>query len=282
MASGFGLFLVYAGVLALNTHPELLEASPLNAAVSKPAAKPDTEWAQLPAGVYRPLFPATPTETEIAVGPFLIAKRSVTNADYLDFVQANPEWRRDRASRLRADDRYLAHWPGPLEIAPDSRQRPVVNVSWFSAGAYCTWAGGRLPTQAEWEYVASASETRADGRKDADWSARILRWYASPSSGPAAAVGRSKPNFWGVYDLHGSVWEWVSDFDNSFVIADSRRASTEANDAAFCGGGAIRSSRPEDYASFMRIAYRSSLQAKFVGSHLGFRCARDLASKDGS
>lgn len=274
MASGFGMLLVYVGVLALRAHPEWLEASPLLAA---PAA---TEWASVPAGVYAPLFPATEDETKIPVRPFLIAKRPVTNGEFLSFVRRNPEWRRDRVSRLRADDRYLVSWTGALELAPGTSQRPVVNVSWFSARAYCQSIGARLPTEAEWEYVASASETSADGRRDPAWSAKILRWYASPSGGPAGPVGRGAANFWGVHDLHGSVWEWVSDFDNSFVVADSRRASSDANDAAFCGGGAIRSSRPEDYASFMRVAYRSSLQAKFVGNHLGFRCARDASRQD--
>ena len=91
-------------------------------------------------------------------------------------------------------------------------------------------------------------------------------------------MGEGRANFWGVHDLHASVWEWVSDFDNSFVIADSRRSGSDANKAAFCGGGAIKSSRPEDYASFMRVAHRASLKASFVGSHLGFRCARQEPS----
>jgi formylglycine-generating enzyme required for sulfatase activity len=265
------MVLLYAGVLIAGAHPEWLEAA--TPIFPRP---PAIEWATIPPGEYAPLFPSTEKESTIAVKGFQIATKPVTNSDYLLFVRAHPEWRRDRTSSLRADPRYLKHWPEPRSIDADQAPRPVVNVSWFSANAYCEWLGARLPTEAEWEYVAAASEKLADGRKDPEWSARILRWYASPSSGPAAPVGRGAPNFWGVFDLHGSVWEWVSDFDGSFVIADSRRSGSDADDAAFCGGGALRSSRPEDYASFMRVAYRSSLQARFVGSHLGFRCARTL------
>jgi formylglycine-generating enzyme required for sulfatase activity len=274
MASGFGMILLYAGVLAAGAHPEWLEA-----AARVPPAPPAIEWATIPAGDYKPLFPSSAEETSVKVGSFRLATKPVTNGDYLRFVSAHPQWQRGSTSALRADPRYLVHWQAPLELDADQAERPVVNVSWFAARAYCEWLGARLPTEAEWEYVAAASEKNADGRKDPEWSARILRWYASPSSGPAAPVGKSKPNFHGVYDLHGSVWEWVSDFDGSFVIADSRRSGSDADDAAFCGGGALRSSRPEDYASFMRVAYRSSLQARFVGGHLGFRCARDVAQE---
>ena len=92
----------------------------------------------------------------------------MTNAQYVAFVQANRRWRRSQVSPL-ADAAYLHHWQAdfpPPEVAAAIAQRPVTYVSWFAARAYCRWQQKRLPSSAEWELVALASETAPDGRKD--------------------------------------------------------------------------------------------------------------------
>jgi formylglycine-generating enzyme len=268
-----GFTLLALASLVASSRSDLIDSA-LGDWLDAPPAPAASVWVDVPAGTYRPLFPASAEEKEVAIAGFRIQKTPVTNAQYLAFVSEHPEWRRDRVSRLFADPRYLSHWDGHATLGAADPGLPVVNVSWFAARAYCDAHSARLATEAEWEYVAAASERRADGRKDAAWSARILRWYAAPSRGPGQAVGRQPPNFYGVQDLHGLMWEWVIDFDANLVIGDSRSAGEEDR-ATFCGGGALRSARPEDYASFMRSAFRSALQAKYVVKHLGFRCARD-------
>lgn len=227
-------------------------------------------------GLVTPLFPPSPAETSVPVGAFLLDRRPVTNAQYLAFVEANPKWRRGAVAGLFADEAYLRQWAGPLEpgagVEPDG---PVVQVSWFAARAYCAAQGKRLPSEAEWELAAAASEKEADASGSAAWRERILAWYARPSPAPLPPVGSSAPNFWGVFDLHGLVWEWVSDFNGSFVASDSRRADDEA-DVRFCGAASQRAEARENYASFMRYAFRSSLEARYTASSLGFRCAASL------
>jgi formylglycine-generating enzyme required for sulfatase activity len=144
-----------------------------------PARAPDAMSIVGP-GVYRPLFAPAPGQTEIPVAPFLLDRVPVTNADFLAFVNAHPEWRRDRVASLLADEAYLSRWASPGVLGPAvDPGRPVVDVSWFAARAYCAARGLRLPTEAQWELAAATpARIRADG--------------------PA--------------------WEWVLDFDASTLV----------------------------------------------------------------
>jgi len=73
--------------------------------------------------------------------------------------------------------------------------------------------------------------------------------------------------------MHGLIWEWTENFNNSLVTGESRSDST-LNQQMFCGSAAIGAVDPSDYAAFMRYGFRSSLEAKYTVSSLGFRCAR--------
>lgn len=228
------------------------------------------------AGVYRPLYPAAPSEREVKVKAFYLDVLPVTNRDFAAFVGTHPEWRRDRVKRLFADAGYLAAWAAP--DAPGDAlhaQSPVTNVSWFAAKAYCAARSARLPLEREWELAALASETAPDGSRDPRWLARILAFYATPAGASLGDAGRAAPNFWGVHDMHGLIWEWIYDFGASLVVADSREKG-DAERNRFCGTAGADAQNPRDYAAFMRTAFRSSLEAAYTTSRLGFRCAADL------
>lgn len=222
-------------------------------------------------GTYRPAFPASPNEREVAVAAFRLDRTQVTNAQYLAFVRANPAWRRDRVSRLVADKHYLAHWTDADALGTARPDAPVVRVSWFAARAYCDWRGGRLPLEREWELAAAADETRHDASDDPAFHARILAWYTELAPAVLPDVGRTT-NAWGASDLHGLVWEWIEDVSAALVSADSRTPDRQL----FCGGAGATAKDASAYATFMRIAFRSSLQARFTTAALGFRCAYDL------
>jgi len=70
------------------------------------------------------------------------------------------------------------------------------------------------------------------------------------------------------------IWEWVEDFNASFAASDAR-SDRERELENVCGGGAVGASDVRRYSTFMRIAFRSSLQATYALHHLGFRCAKD-------
>jgi formylglycine-generating enzyme required for sulfatase activity len=227
---------------------------------------------------YHPFYPASAAETELPMPAFLIDRVAVTNARYLAFVSHDPSWQRGQVSRLFADEGYLNEWQSPTQLGPNlNPEAPVVNVSWFAAKAYCHSRGARLPSEAEWELTATAGEQTADSRNEPAWRQRILAWYAAPSA-HLPAVGSTPPNFWGVQDLHGVVWEWVLDFNSTLVSSDARE-NGDKDKLRFCGAGSLAADDKTDYPSFMRIAMRSSLRADYTTKNLGFRCARSLPKK---
>ncbi len=244
---------------------------------TRPAAPAASELVPIPAGVHRPLYPGKDEPDQLPVAAFQLERQPVTNAQFLDFVRSNPTWRRSRVPALFADGSYLGHWAGDLELDPRLLDAPVTRISWFAAQASADWRGRRLPTLAEWEYAAAASETAAFGREEPDYHRRILDWYAqrTPEVLPPVAGGRA--NHYGVHDLHGLVWEWVDDFNTALVTGESR-GDAGLDRGLFCGSGSIGAADPSDYAAFMRFAFRSSLEASYCVNNLSFRCAADAAS----
>ena len=235
-----------------------------------------TDMALIKGGKYKPLYGANNNSDEVTVAPFYLDKYPVTNKSFLQFVKENSNWRRSNVKKLFADENYLKNWKNDLELGsnvlPDA---PVTNVSWFAAKAYCEYYGKRLPTVAEWELVAQASAKQTDGSKDPNYIRQILEWYSKPTQKIIPAIGQTEKNIWGVYDMHGLVWEWTSDFFSAMVTGESRGDSgLERN--LFCGSGSVGASDFKNYPAFMRFAFRSSLKANYTTNNLGFRCAKDF------
>lgn len=221
---------------------------------------------------YRALYAPEEDAEPVPVPRFQMDRTPVTNAQFASFVAGHPEWRRDRVRRVFADEGYLGDWaeddaPGAA-VDPHA---PVTRVSWFAAKAYCKARGATLPTVAQWEVAAAASETRPDGAADPAFVQGILAWYARPNPPSLPRVGRAAPNHWGVHDLHGLVWEWTLDFNTDLIDMDGRGAADD-DARKFCGSGALDARDVSDYASFMRVSMRSSLEADYTTRNLGFRC----------
>jgi formylglycine-generating enzyme required for sulfatase activity len=151
--------------------------------------------------------------------------------------------------------------------------RPVINVSWKDANDYVNWlsqATGkqyRLPTKAEWEYAARAvTSTSAPSTLWAfgDDAAKLgeYAWYKDNSEGKSQPVRGKAPNLFGLYDMHGNVWEWVQD------CADSSAANSCSSHLA-AGGGL--SSPPLELRSSNQVA-----PATERAPDVGFRVARSL------
>jgi formylglycine-generating enzyme len=88
-------------------------------------------------------------------------------------------------------------------------------------------------------------------------------------------VGSGFRNAYGVSDLHGVVWEWVSDF-NSLLVSDDSRATSGRDHPLFCAAGVVGATDPNNYPAFLRYGFRAALEGRTTVGSLGFRCAQDL------
>ncbi len=192
---------------------------------------------------------------------FAVGKREVTNADYREFV-------------LATGHKAPAHWTDGT-CPPELLQHAVTHVSWLDAQAYCTWAGVRLLTEAEWEYAA-----RGHTRWTWPWGDQFLDTMANvrfDSSVRQTPVGSNPKgcSVFGVEDMAGGVWEWVADaYDEERWARTSDRAVADAcskGEGRVLKGGAWTLA-PE----LSRIAARDRTNAEAMGMMIGFRVARDL------
>jgi formylglycine-generating enzyme required for sulfatase activity len=160
--------------------------------------------------------------------------------------------------------------------------RPVVNVSWFDAEAYCQWAaaktkGVRLPTEAEWERAARGAGARRYAWGNAEPNPDLAN-YDKARVNSASPVGLfpqgSTPEPENIADLSGNVWEWVSDWYGASYYNDSPARNPKgpgSGDAKVLRGGSW------DYDStFLRAAYRIRSAPGDWYDGLGFRCAREV------
>jgi len=228
----------------------------------------------IPSGEYTPLFKYGDESSSnlIFVEKFFIDKYPVTNKEFKDFLINNPEWDIEKASSIFVDKSYLSHW---IETDFERiKNYPVVNVSWFAANAYCSFLGKRLPSIDEWEYVASSSESSPVGKDDPGYLQDVLDWYINSQTKNLIDVKFMRGNYWGVFGMHGMIWELVQDF-NSVILLNTDAEGGGLEEVLYCGATATNAIDPADYVAFMRFAFRNSLEANYTMTHLGFRCAKN-------
>ncbi|WP_343588955.1 formylglycine-generating enzyme family protein [Flavobacterium sp.] len=227
-------------------------------------------------GSFVPLYGAV-SKNPVMVNSFYIDIYPVTNSEFLEFVKRNPSYQKSKIKGIFADKSYLSYWTNDFDFGNAKPKSPVTSVSWFAAKKYCECQGKRLATMDEWEYVAMADTKKIDARTKKEFNEYILSWYEK-SRTYKNEIGKTFKNYWGVYDMHGLVWEWTSDFNSIFLSGESRKdKSTDKN--LFCGSGSVNASDLMDYAAFMRYAFRGSLKAQYSTRNLGFRCASTTKPK---
>ena len=155
----------------------------------------------------------------------------------------------------------FARWKAGHPVAVDNGRAPATNVSRDDARIFCAARGERLPTVAEWEYVAAASRTVRDGSEDPAFIQSLVSTYATRRGDRPVDVADT--NVYGVRGMHDLVWEWVNDL----------HAHHGATHDVGCAGAALDATDPRNYPAFLRAALRTGLSDDTRLSTLGFRCA---------
>ena len=212
----------------------------------------------------------------VALDGFWIDQTEVTNDQYRDCVEAG-----------ECDAPLTCDWGGPTYANGSKADHPVVCVDWPDAEAYCEWAGGRLPTEAEWEYAARGPDANiypwgADfncARGNFDDETEIDDYVVPGGAGcdgynETAPVGSfpQGTSWCGALDMAGNVWEWAWDwYDEEYY------ATSPLRDPQGPSSGTIRIVRGGSWdvgPNFPRGALRVGGSPDDSGNDLGFRCAR--------
>ena len=226
------------------------------------------------------------TQHRVKIAPFLLAKHEVTQAEYREIMGENP-----------------SHFQGD--------ELPVENLSWFEAAAFCNalsakeglepayemtgegddpqkvrWnraAGGyRLPTEAEWEYACRAGSATPfnTGGDIKDSQANFYAHYSYKNESPRIVGGYRETtlppgsfpaNAWGLFDMHGNVWEWCWDWYGPYPASDQNNpAGPESGQFRVHRGGGWN-----DFAKHIRSAYRAAQMPENPSYNVGLRPARN-------
>jgi formylglycine-generating enzyme required for sulfatase activity len=193
----------------------------------------------------------------VSVAAFWLDRSEVTNAQFARFVAAT-------------DYRPQGEWP--RETAGKDRH-PAVHVTWRDAVAYCTWAGKRLPTEAEWEYAASGPDDWAYPWGDT-WDDSLAHFAGNRGNETTAPVGSYPKGAspFGVLDLAGNVWEWTSSLYQPYPY----RATDGREDLTTLGPRVSRGGSWIDPERYLRVASRIWLGPGARNEYQGFRCAESV------
>lgn len=255
----------------------------------------------------------SPSRT-VTIKPFAIDPHAVTNKWFSDFVDATgyrtdaerfgwslvfkafadaapgavdspdaPSWWR------RVEGACWRHPEGPHSTIADRGDHPVVHVSWNDAVAFAAWAGGRLPSEAEWECAARGTLTDARfpwGDRDPDdttfqpcniWQGNFPSHNARTDGyASTAPVDSFAPNSVGLFNMAGNTWEWCAD---AFRVRSLARTARERNEAARAAGERVLKGGSylchRSYCYRYRIAARTGVSADSSTGHVGFRLVFD-------
>jgi formylglycine-generating enzyme required for sulfatase activity len=220
----------------------------------------------IPAGTFQMGSPADETDRDkderqhqVTISkPFYLQYTEVTQGQWQQVMGKNPS--------------EFKKWWGGANL-------PVEQVSWEDAQEFIKKLNKmentdkyRLPTEAEWEYASRADSKERWSFGDDEAKLEEYAWYSKNSQDKTHPVGQRKPNAWGLYDMHGNVWEWVQDRYGDYPAGPV----TDPTGSASGKRRVLRGGSWSYNAGFTRSAFRNYFNPGFRYNDVGFRVARAL------
>jgi len=212
----------------------------------------------------------------ITVFDLWMSIHEVTNQQYAMFLNAWGNQFEESTYWLDINDEdcQIVCKEGSYIAKEGMENRPVVEVTWFGASAFARWMGGRLPTEAEWEYAARYAGRNLKfptGGSLSSNDANLTGATGNDQWEPSSPVGSFSPNPLGLYDLAGNVWEWCHDWYAREYYSNSRGTNPEGpplGDARILRGGSWY-----DTPKLARATYRNMNRPSESRINIGFRVA---------
>jgi len=201
----------------------------------------------------------------VFVDSFYMDIHEVTNRQYQEFCRA-------------AGHQLPEFWgEGVFHSGEDFLDHPVVGVNWYDAMKYAKWAGKRLPTEAEWEYAARGGLVDNEFPNGYTWNTPLRRNMPGSWENQTVEVKSFEPNRFGLFDMGGNVWEWVSD-----IYSHDYYQSSSKNNPKGPANGTNRVIRGGSWHSGKmchKVYYRKGLTFNWKDFAVGFRCVKDFREK---
>ena len=218
---------------------------------------------------------------KVRLSGFYIGKYEVSNIEFARFlnkkgnkyedhsywINMEGKWRGLKCRIYQIDNEFL--------VENGYENYPVNFVNWYGANAYCKWKGGRLPTEAEWEYAAKGGvPTGSTTWKDSGIHIDEKAWYSSNSDNKIHKIGTKYANTLGIHDMQGNLWEWCSDwYDVKFYTKSGRNNPENINIAEY---KVMRGGSWANNETMLRITNRNAVKPNINKINLGFRIVFDL------
>jgi formylglycine-generating enzyme required for sulfatase activity len=205
---------------------------------TKAGEKISFDMVLIPAGNYRMGSPANEAgrkddegpQHEVRLDSFYLCTTETTIELFMAYYQETVSAKRDFVTTQEAQKQTdkpedLDAVTGPTPVYGDmtmgyENKHPAMGMTWHNAMTFCRWLSKntgkeyRLPTEAEWEYACRAGADNVFGVTSDPEQLKEFAWYDATADSETNAIGKKKPNAWGLYDMSGNVREWVYDFYN--------------------------------------------------------------------
>ncbi len=235
----------------------------------------DIQTVNIPAGTFTMGSPTTEvnhysdeTQHTVTLTAFRISKYEITNAQYADFLNAkgigsNGLYAETLIYASSGSNDFGLHYSSSQWIPVTGYEsNPVINVTWYGATEYATYVGGTLPTEAQWEYACRAGTTTPFNTGSCLTNTQANYLWSHPYStctntvttplSKTQPVGTYAPNGYGLYDMHGNVWQWCSDWYGTYPTTAQNNPTGPATGPGRVGRGSCWSNFAQDCRSAHR------------------------------